>query len=183
MKALIILLLLPMLAQAATVTLDGKVIDAERVEITTRSAPAPEPPAPAPAPEPPQTGCATHAPVIDWASPGGRRTLSVGRDGAVYAFTATDNPSYGGYINVMEVAGQEGVTRRVGISRCPGEPLPDNRCSRQGTGLISVPWLQRPYSGACSLTLGQRYYLEVRNVTGCSGSCGAYLAIPTNGRP
>lgn len=181
-------------ANAATVTIDGQVMDVEVIEIHLRSnnnntpAPTPEPtpePAPEPTPEPEPSGScgdlATRS--IDWSSPGGRQDLSIGSAGIVYSLKTTDNPDYAGYINLFEKTGYESVSRRVTLSQCPGEPV-NNRCTRTGTGLISVPWIQREYSGACSLKPNTVYYIEVSNFSGCNQSaCGAYLSVPTNGKP
>jgi len=118
---------------------------------------------------------------INWSSPGGRKTYGVDNDGITLPFQTNGSPDYGGQVNLFEVAGQEAVVRRVSISSSPGTTLPDSMCTREGSGLISIPWIQQSYSGACSLEPNTRYYLEIENVSGCSGSCDAYLTIPTNG--
>jgi hypothetical protein len=118
---------------------------------------------------------------INWSSPGGRKTYSIPSQGLVLPFETNSSPDYGGRINAFEVVGEESVVRRISISSSPGTSLSDTLCTREGSGLISIPWIQQPYSGACSLKLNTRYYLEIENVSGCNGSCDTYLTIPTNG--
>lgn len=191
MKLILALLaLLSAYAQAATVTIDGRVIDATRVDIVTNQVPEPEPtPGPEPEPEPtpgPTPQGVSIQPAINWASPGGRRTLSIQKgETLAFPFRATSNPGYAGSAVISEVAGYELVIRRVWISRAPGgTPVsPEYRCSAEGNSARDVKWTQQANRFRCSLAPGSSYYLNIRNTAGCSGACGAYLSIITGGDP
>lgn len=179
----LILLLLPMFAQAATVTIDGRIIDSATVTITTGAAPPTQPPAPTPEPDPepgPTPPGVIVKGLINWETPGARRVIDVPQGRVLaYPFKATGAPSHSGSVVISEVVGYEQATRKLWISLAPGgDPVsPAYRCSAEGVSAQNIKWAQSYNRFRCTLQPGQRYYLNITNTHGCSGSCRAYLSF------
>ncbi|MDO8862519.1 hypothetical protein Q6D67_12480 [Haliea sp. E1-2-M8] len=158
--------------------------------------PIPDPdPTPTPDPDPapvPNGSCVESSTqecgVINWAAPGPRITTSVsGTNSTIsWQFITTSNPDYSGDINVSETVGNEFVSRRLWISTEPGgAALASSRCSTEGTSARKINWAQRSNFLRCTLTPNTTYFVNVKNVSGCSAgrSCGFYRNMNNSGNP
>lgn len=78
------------------------------------------------------------------------------------------------------------VNRRMWISTEPGgQALPSSRCSTEGVSGRKINWAQQANFLRCSLQPNSTYFLNVKNLSGCSSaqSCGLYRNIGTSGNP
>ncbi len=155
------------------------------------------PPAPAPTPTPPPPTAEAGSCVesnhlkcgtLNWSSPGGRMVASVKgtNETMAWEFTTSSNPTYSGDVNISETTGNELVSRRLWISTEPGgAALPNFRCSVEGNSTRKIAWSQQPNFLRCALAPSTTYFLNVKNVSGCSNSanCGFYRNTGTSGNP
>lgn len=167
---------------AATVLIDGQVVESATVEIRTGGGISPEDVA-GPAPAPPQGAIVVPRgvilqPQINWGAPGARRVVDV-PDGMVlvFPFRTTGNPGDSGSVGISEVVGYELVARRLWISEAPGGDALEQRCSAEGVSAQNVKWAQTENRLRCSLEPRQSYYLNIASTNGCPRSCKAYLSF------
>lgn len=192
MRRVIVGILLLTSMSASALVLNGKKIETDRVDIEWRSeelyidftersdstprgntTPTPKPPV-----QPPVSSQG-----INWSAPGGRQSLVSGDEIKTFAFFTTSNPSYAGNLNISEMTGYEGVSRRMWISRTPNGTFEEApiRCRSAGVSVRVIQWAQTENRFRCHLQTDTQYFLRIQQF--CDGLCRYYFSPLTNGTP